>query len=145
MRRGAWVVAVAGAVLLTGCENNAASYQIGGDKDHAITLVREQRYVWSGMVEQSLVVASMPDCQRRHQVASDAKRMTGMELFATGEGALWAHQGKRWYAIDTARCTVAEVQDDPQNAGERVGAFEQKNGALVFAAEAASAPAQTPQ
>jgi hypothetical protein len=136
------MLAAAGVLVLTGCENNAASYQIGGDKDHAVTLVREQRYLWSGSVEQALVVASMPDCQRRHPVASDAKSMTGMELFAADEGALLAHQGKRWYAIDTVRCTVVQVDQAPQNTGARVGAFEQKNGALVFAPQAAPAAAQ---
>ncbi|MCK7492495.1 MAG: hypothetical protein MZW92_13605 [Comamonadaceae bacterium] len=48
MRRMAPVAAVIlAAGMLAGCENDAASYQIGGSSEHAITLIREQRYFWS--------------------------------------------------------------------------------------------------
>ena len=40
------------AMLLAGCENNAASYVIDNTKDHSIALVREQSFAWVGPVEQ---------------------------------------------------------------------------------------------
>lgn len=128
------------AVLLSGCENSAISHQIEG-KDHSITLVREQRWFWSSEVEQRLVVARFPACQRRFDIVPGRTSALKLELYEVGPRLFVAHQGKAWYAIGTEECLVQKFEEPPEAYGELVGTFEKRDGALKFVpAGKASAP-----
>ena len=58
------VLPVLFASVLAGCENSATAYKIDG-KDHALMLVREQRWAWSDEIAQAVIAARLPKCQRR--------------------------------------------------------------------------------
>lgn len=117
---------------LTGCENDAASLQFD-DKDDSISLIREQRYVWRGEVEQALVPARTQECQRRYPIKAGPKEFVRMEVWEAGPMLYLARQGNDWYAIGTEKCLVQPYTQAPPNPpGRPLGAFVRKDGKLVF-------------
>lgn len=132
-------LAAVAAVMLAGCENDAASYQIGGSMDHALTLIREQRWLWDQTSEVHLVVARYPDCQRRHVLNATAAGEARAELFQTGPRAYLLKNGSAWYAIDQPNCEARPVDTPAESArGTPLGAFDRQDGRLRFVAAAPS-------
>lgn len=127
-------VGVLASLVLTGCENSGASYEIGGDRNHSISLLREQNIVWFGKVQQRFVVSRFPVCQRRFTVDPGTTNMRRMDLYEIGPRLFVAHQGETWYALTTEDCRVQKLQEPPPAIPpERLaGTFEKKEGALVF-------------
>lgn len=125
-------------LLLTGCENNAAAYEVDG-RNHAITLVRERNYIWSDEVKQALVAARFPACQRRWEIVPGNTEGPKMSLYGIRDGLFVAVQGKHWYAIGTEKCEVAKMEpsgDAPP--GQLLGAFVRKDGVLSFVPDPAA-------
>ncbi|MDO6387367.1 MULTISPECIES: hypothetical protein [Uliginosibacterium] len=123
------------AMLLTGCENNAASYSIDESKNHSISLVREQNLPWFGEVHQRFVIARFPECQRRYDIAATGTGMAKLDLYEVAPRLYAAQQGKAWYALGTEQCVVQtfKPEDRPTSPpGRLVGSFVKKEGALVF-------------
>lgn len=123
------------AMLLAGCENNAASYSIDESKNHSISLVREQNLPWLGEVHQRLVVARFPECQRRFDIAASGAEMARLDLYEVAPLLYAAQQGQAWYALGTEQCVVQtfKPEDRPSSPpGRLVGSFVKKEGALVF-------------
>lgn len=122
------------SVVLTGCENSAASYEIGGERNHSISLLREQNIVWFGKVQQRFVVSRFPECQRRFTVDPGTTKMRQIELYEVRPRLFAAHQGNTWYALTTEDCRVQKFQDPPPviPPGKLVGTFEKRDGELVF-------------
>lgn len=120
------------ALLLAGCENSAAPFMIDGAQ-HAISLIREQRYFWSGEVEQSLVVSRLPKCQRRYPIAPGTTDAIQIDVFEAGS-LLWAfRQGGTWYLAGTEKCLLQEWTDAPATPpGREVGSFTRVDGVLAF-------------
>lgn len=124
-----------GLLSLAGCENEAASHMINGDKNHSISLVREQRWFWDQTVEQKIVVSRFPECQRRIAIDSGKVGAANLELFGVSEMLYAAHQGPYWYAIGTEQCQVQKFAESPANVpGVLLGVFKTENGKLVFVA-----------
>ena len=117
---------------LAACENSGASYMIDGDKNHSISLMREQRWVWSNEVEQKLVVARYPECQRRFPVTSGTTDSVDLELYAVRDNLFVARQAKEWWALGTERCEIQKFEQPPANPGSLLGKFQLKDGALTF-------------
>lgn len=142
MRTGlTWCLLALGVLGLSGCENEAASYMIGGDKNHSISLVREQRWVWSRDVEQRIVVARFPECQRRFTIDPGQKGVVNLELYEIRPMIYAAHQGNNWYALGTEQCQVQKFDQAPDPMpGVLLGSFKQHGDTLSFDA-AQSAPA----
>lgn len=143
------VAATSLPLWLTGCENNAAAYEVDG-RNHAITLVRERNYIWSDAVKQALVAARFPVCQRRWEIVPGNTEGPKMSLYEIRDGLFVAVQGKHWYAIGTEKCEVAKMEpsgDTPP--GRLMGAFVRKDDVLTFvpdpAARAAGAAAPAEQ
>ncbi len=135
MARSAAVILAAG--MLAGCENEAASYQIGGSREHAITLIREQRYFWSPESDVALVVAHAPECQRRHALNRTPVEDAPAELFQTADDAFLLRNGQEWYAIATGACEVQRVDAPAGTArGTPLGAFGRAGSRLRFIAAA---------
>lgn len=130
------------AVFVSGCENAAAPF-IVDDQDHAISLIREQRYFWDDEVEQALVVSRLPRCQRRFPILPGRADSVVIEVFEAGD-RLWAlRQGRSWYLVSTEKCLVqpwAEPTDTPP--GREVGSFTRKDGELAFVPAAGSPAAR---
>lgn len=135
------LVAALALTGLSGCENDAASMMIDG-KDHSISLLREQSWVWSSQVEQRFVVSRFPKCQRRYTVEPGLKQMQPVELYEVRPMLYVAKQGEVWYAIGTEECQLQKFQEKPERIpGRLVGQFEQGEQGLAFVAEAGSPPA----
>ncbi|MDB5815552.1 MAG: hypothetical protein JWN23_2669 [Rhodocyclales bacterium] len=118
--------------FLAGCENSGASFMVGGDKNHSISLLREQRWFWSGEVEQVLVPARFPDCQRRVHIDPDSKNFTEMKLYQNDTRLFVAQQGTQWWAVGTEACEVQKFKTPPADPGDLVGSFQRKDGTLMF-------------
>lgn len=122
------------ALLLAGCENNAASYQIDGNKDHSISLMREQSLPF-GPVAQRFVVLRAPVCQRRFTVEDSPAEMDKVSLYEVAPRLYAAQQGKNWYALGTEACQVQvfSKEDRPETPpGRLLGTFEKQGSALHF-------------
>ncbi len=138
--------ALAGSLLLAGCENGAVSYEIDNDKNHSISLLREQNIPWVGDVQQRFVVSRFPVCQRRFTVDPGSAKMKKIEIYEVQPRLYAAHQGDTWYVLTTEDCRLQKFEQPPPviPPGRLVGAFQKKDGELIFkpAEEAAqSAPA----
>ncbi|MHB1373979.1 MAG: hypothetical protein ACYC5W_10515 [Thauera sp.] len=127
------VLAAAGLVsVLAGCENSATSYMIEGSQ-HALTLVREQKFFWHDELRQAVVVSRLPACQKRVRIHPGPTVLVEMRVYAAGD-ALWAlHQGSRWYLVGTEACQLQDW-DNPSNQppGALLGSFVLKDGAPAF-------------
>jgi len=124
-----------GSLLLAGCIDDSASYQIG-DRDHALSIFRVQPYFWQEEVALSLVVSHLPDCQRRHSVANVDASAATIELYETDAQKFMLHEGSRWYLIDSENCSLEPI-DAPGQAvqGTLQGKFEEdEKRRLVFVA-----------
>jgi len=134
---------LAASLVLTGCENNAASYEIDNDKNHAISLLREQNIAWFGDVQQRFVVSRFPVCQRRFTVDSSGPKMKRIELYEVQPRLYAAQQGDTWYVLTTEDCRVQKFDQPPPviPPGRLVGTFLRKDGQLMFKPAADSAPA----
>ena len=117
---------------LTACENSATAYMIDGT-DHALMLVREQRWFWSDEINQAIVVSRLPKCQRRVAIWPGNGSGPVMEVYEAGF-QLWAlNQGRRWYLASTEKCRVQDWPDAPATPpGAYVGRFLMKDGVPVF-------------
>jgi hypothetical protein len=105
---------------------------IDGNKDHSISLLREQRYLWSAEVEQMLVPARFPTCQRRVAIEPDSKNFTEMKLYQNDTYLFVAQQGTHWWAIGTEACQVQTFKTPPADPGDLIGSFQRKDGELKF-------------
>ena len=133
------VVAVA-ATLLAGCENDAASYQIDG-KEHALILMRDQRYFWSDNTDLKVVVARLPDCQRRYDLNSAPLPKAQMSIYEVTQTQYQLQQGDHWYVADTGGWTLQPLDGAPDVPGKLLGTFDRKDDRLRFIPVAAPAAA----
>ena len=130
LRRG--LAAVGLLALLAGCENSATAYMIEGSQ-HALILVREQKFFWDDELRQAVVVSRLPACQKRVRIHPGSTTLVEMKVYAAGDG-LWAlHQGARWYLAGTEECRL----QDWDNPGDRppgvlLGSFALKDGEPAF-------------
>ena len=118
--------------VLAGCENSATSYMIDGSQ-HALILVREQKFVWDDELRQAVVVSRLPACQKRIRIHPGSTVLVEMKIYEAGD-SLWAlHQGNRWYLAGTEECRLQDW-DNPGNQppGKLIGSFVLKDGAPAF-------------
>ena len=131
------LAAVGLLAVLAGCENSATSYMIDGSQ-HALILVREQKFVWDDELRQAVVVSRLPACQKRIRIHPGSTVLVEMKIYEAGD-SLWAlHQGNRWYLASTEVCRVQDWDNAAgKPPGRLVGSFTLKEGAPAFV----SAPA----
>ena len=120
--------------VLVGCENSATAYSMETSQ-HALVLIREQSYFWESEVEQFVVAARLPHCQRKVKIHPGGTELTEMEVYEAGD-RLWAlHQGTRWYLASTEKCQVQDWNNkDGKAPGAKVGSFKLMDGQPVFIA-----------
>lgn len=127
------VLAALGLVsALAGCENSATAYMIDG-KEHALILVREQKFFWDDELRQSIIASRLPACQKRVKIHPGSTELVEMRVYAAGD-MLWAlQQGPRWYLAGTEECRVQDWDNlGGQPPGALVGSFVLKDGAPAF-------------
>ena len=131
--------------ILGGCINDSIGMRIDGP-EHAVSLVREQKLFWEKKMDLEVVVARLPDCQRRHKLQPAAVSPNfKIEVFMTAPNSFLLEQGKHLYAVETQTCQkFAKLDEAPKEGkGELVGVFREEKGKLVFvAAQPATPPAR---
>ncbi|MFA7293048.1 MAG: hypothetical protein WC023_12485 [Rhodocyclaceae bacterium] len=122
--------------VLAGCINDGIAMRIDGP-EHAVSLLRGQKLFWEKKMDLEVVVARMPDCQRRFSlepaaVSADFK----LDVYMTGPNAFLLEQGKHLYAVETQTCQKFEklASAPVTGKGELVGVFREEKGKLVFVA-----------
>lgn len=135
------------ALLLAGCgTGDSNSYMIDGNRDHALILIRDKQWMWSDW-EVAMIVAHLPDCQRRHSLKNVSKDVVfKMELYESLEGGYILHQGKRWYVADPVKCELQQFPEPPKEPGDLIGVFTDKeDGQLRFKVDEEAAQAREAQ
>jgi len=128
-------------LLLSGCLQDAASYQFP-EKDHAITLMRNQPWFWLDTVNIEVIAIRLPDCNDGISVKAvprDASLVLHQAPDVYPEPIFILAAGKRHFAISTLSCRVQQFEEAPAELGERVGQFREKDGKFRFVADAAAA------
>lgn len=138
MRHPSLLAALLAPLLLAGCVNDSASYQIEGN-DHALTLRVVQDYFWSKEGTLRLTAARLPDCQRQIPLGEVPLSGLEIELFASGPNVYTLRAGEETWQVETGSCTQLEAPEADAVTGQALGAFHlDEHGKLVFeAAEAA--------
>ena len=129
------------AVLsLTGCLQDTASYAFP-EKDHAITLVRNQTWFWLDTVDVEVITLRLPDCDGGGHL-TDVPRYGKMAFYKAPdeypEPIFLLQTEKRLYAISTQSCRVQEFKEAPADLGEKLGEFYEKDGKFQFVANPAA-------
>ena len=123
---------------LTGCLQDTASYQFP-EKDHAITLVRNQPWFWLDTVALEVIAIRLPDCHDGMRV-EDVPRNGTLPLYQAPddypEPIFILRSGKRYFAISTESCRVQKFETAPADPGEIIGQFQEKDGKFQFVAGA---------
>jgi hypothetical protein len=137
-RMGITGLLLAALVGLTGCENDAVSFQTSADAGGAgLTLIREQRWFWDKTAAVYVVVARMPDCQRRHALRPTAASDALVEVSQAGRGLFLLRQGDDWHAANVGDCSLQPVQGPAQGVQiVALGSFDRQGGKLVFSPSA---------
>lgn len=131
--------------VLLACSDDRASFPIA-TSDHALSLIREKRFFWSKTAVYSIVAARMPDCMRRHKMAS-ASLLAKWEVYSPGNNAWILKQGNRMFVVETRTCEgFAKLEAVPEEGtGPLMGTFQSKGGVLSFVpAPPSEAPAPAP-
>ena len=125
--------------LLAGCVQDTASYMIGGDRNHAITVARAQTWFWSSGVDVSVIAARQPDCLGGLDVKGVA-RETELILHQAPddypEPIYILDIGGTDYAVSTVSCRVQKFAQRPADPGPVIGRFKEEEGKLRFVAAA---------
>ena len=122
--------------LLAGCINDGISMRIDGP-EHAISLLRAQKNPFEKKMDLEIVVARLPDCQRRFNLAPAAVRPAiQSDIYMTEQNTFLLEQGQNLYAVETQTCQKFEKLAVPPEGGkgELVGVFREEAGKLVFVA-----------
>ncbi len=120
--------------FLLACSDQRASYQIK-TSDHALSLIREQRYFWEKTAVYTVAAARMPDCMRRHKLGS-APLNAVVEVYSPGNDAWILKMGERMFVVETRTCEgFAKLDAVPEGGmGPLAGRFEVRNDVLQFVA-----------
>lgn len=128
---------VTGMFSLAGCVNDTASYMVGNDRKHAVTLIRAQPWFWDDKVKVSIVVARHPDCLGGMDVEGVPRTARLAVYLAPDEYPerifILDVEGAQ-YAISTASCRVQKFATPVAERGELLGNFQETSGKLVFVA-----------
>lgn len=123
--------------VLAGCVQDTASYMIDGDRNHAITVARAQKWFWSGAVDVSVIAARQPECLGGLDI-KDVTRDTPLVLHRPPEDYaepifILEVKGEH-YAVSTQSCRVQKFPAKPDDAGPEVGRYLEQDGKLRFVA-----------
>lgn len=130
------IVSVSLAILavsaLAGCVSDAASLQIDG-KEHSLSLVREQKWIWDQQLDLFVVVSRMPDCQRRHRLRSASLGENKVDVYSPDAVTFFLRQADRIYSVESQTCEgFKELAETPAAIGQLLGTFKEVKGVLAF-------------
>jgi hypothetical protein len=123
--------------LLAGCMQDSASFTFP-EKDHAITLIRNQSWSWQDTMNVEVVALRLPECNNGLSV-KEIPLKAEMALFKAPdvypEPLFILRLDKRHFAVSTQSCQVQEFKDVPPDPGVKLGYFREKDGKFAFLAE----------
>ena len=134
--------------LLVACSDQRVTFPIQGS-EHALSLIREQRFFWEKKATYTIVAARMPDCMRRHKLGF-APLNARVEVYSPGNNAWILKMTNTMYVVETRTCEgFAKLDAEPEGGiGPLVGIFQTRKGVLEFAPaiqpEAAAPTVATP-
>ena len=123
------------AVLpLAGCLQDTASYSFP-ERDHAITLVRNQTWFWQDTVDVDVTVIRLPECSGGGSIkgvplATDMAFHRAPDEYP--EPLFLLKTGDRVFAVSTQSCRVQAFQETPPDLGVKLGEFRVKDGVFQF-------------
>lgn len=134
MKRRAWLLPLVALPVLAGCVNDSASYQ-NEARDVSVTLIRQQRWLWDKAVDASLVVARLPDCQRRHRM-DPLPTQARVELWQPGPGTFVLRLDRGMILTESQTCEGWQrlQAEPPGGLGRQLGTFQPEDGKLRFVA-----------
>ena len=93
------------AFFLTGCERQSVFYEVT-THNHTFTLIREKAHFWSDHYSQYVVIANVPNCQRRYRLqTADTRLLYDIQIYDYGHDThLWIVQNQ-YYLFDHIDCT----------------------------------------
>lgn len=131
------------AALLGACGDTQTAFVSDGDRDHSLSVIREQAY-FSGPWQTTLIVAGLPRCQRRYALDEPAAGEFRMDVYRPGPGVFILHAGdRRWYVAELQDCGFQAYKSPPPEPGELVGSFAMRAQALAYSARTTAANAAT--
>lgn len=120
------------SALLAGCGASDMAPMSIQDGSQSLTLSREKPYAWSQGWDVAVVVARMPDCQRRHHLRRAGDGEFRMEVFHTPQDNWILHKGQNWYITETRDCQLQQFKEAPAEPGVLAGTFQDKDGRFQF-------------
>jgi hypothetical protein len=126
-----WTLALASGVLLAACGGNQMAFLSEGDSAHSLTIERRQAY-FGGPWETALIVAGMPQCQRRYHLEGFTGADLRIDVYRPEPGVYILAVGQRWFVAELQRCGFQQYRQPPPEPGERIGGFEAAQGALRY-------------
>ena len=132
-----------GVLSLTGCLQDSASYAFP-EKEHAITLVRNQPWFWMDTADIEVIAIRLPECNdgiTLDAVPRDAKLALYQAPDEYPEPIFILKTGKRHLAISTQSCRVQKFEEAPAELGEKLGEFVEMEGVFKFVANKAGGAA----
>lgn len=125
------IVPLLSILLLTACgDTQQASYMIT-DARHSMTLSRQQN-IAGGEWTSDLIVAHVPDCQRRHALPALTGDKVKLDVYRPEPGVLILNHGKIWYVVETKSCLFQQFKTPPPEPGDLIGGFVIKDGRLEY-------------
>ncbi len=120
---------------LAGCLQDTASYAYP-EKDHAITLVRNQTWFWKDTVDVAVTAMNLPTCNGGGNI-QEVPLDTRITLYQAPndypEPINILKTGKRVFALSTVQsCRLQEFKEVPPDLGIRLGTFRVKDNTFQF-------------
>ena len=119
---------------LAGCLQDTASFPFP-EKDHAITLVRNQTWFWLDTVDVEVIAVHLPACNGGMTI-KDVPLDTRIGFYKAPEEypepLHLLKTGKRVFAVSTQSCRVQEFKETPPDLGVRLGAFRVNDKVFQF-------------
>lgn len=131
-------------LLLGACGDTQTAFVSEGDSDQSISVIREQNHV-GGAWRSTLIVAGLPQCQRRYALQDAAGDSIRIDVYRPGPGLYILNAGKRWDVVELKSCGYQTYKTRPPEPGELVGSFEMAEGKLRYSARPAARPGKPPQ
>lgn len=119
---------------LGGCGSDSASYMVAEDREHAMTIFRDQSYPGADW-ELAIVLARLPDCQRRHPLKaapSDQPYQAALYADADAEGFYLLHSDRTWYEVQLNACGLKPIEPVDEPPATLVGTWQERDGKFKF-------------
>jgi hypothetical protein len=128
---------IAAALPMAGCVQDTASYQIDGDRNHSVIVMRSQNLPWSREIAVAVTAARQPDCLGGLDIAG-ATRETELVLHRApeeyAEPIFILAVGNDRYAVSTQSCRVQRFKEAPADLGPVIGQFKEVDGKFQYVA-----------